>query len=211
MNFKSFSKIAAVSAIAMTLAMHAAGVVAAPYIIGQDVPVPFTATVDNTIDVVVTAGNFGTIAAMNSTAAGDVATATLTPGPGAQVLVDEHSTGFNTAAQAHIVGQDSAPGAAAIVDVTAAFESEEMFVTFGACTDLAGPGTEELVLSAITTSLGGATYDCTTPLAAGHTFTTTAGGTGQFYVGASISTDGTTDAAYTDGAYAGAVQMQITY
>ena len=211
MNFKSFSKIAAVSAIAMTVAMHAAGVVAAPYVIGTDVPVNFDATVDNTIDVAVTDGNFGTIAAMNSATVGDVATATLAPAAGAQVLTDDHSTGFNTTAQAHIVGQDSAPGAAAIVDVSVAFEDEEMYVTFGACTDLAGPGTEELILSAITTSLGGATYDCVTPLATGHTFTTSGTGTAQFFVGASISTDGTTDAAYTDGPYTGAVQMQITY
>lgn len=211
MNFKSFSKIAAVSAIAMTVAMHAAGVVAAPYVIGTDVPVPFTATVDNTIDVVVTPGNFGTIAAMNSSAVGDVATATLAPAAGPQVITDDHSTGFNTATQAHIVGLDSAPGAAAIVDVTAAFASEEMYVTFGACTDLTTGAGAVLRLSAITTSLGGATYDCTTPLATGHTFTTTAGGVGQFYVGASISTDGSTDVAYTDGNYNGAVQMQITY
>ncbi len=210
MNFKSFSKVAAVSAIAMTVAMHAAGVVAAPYIIGQDVLVPFTATVDNSIDVAVTPGDFGDIAVMNSNAGGDIASAILVPDILVTDLTDDHSTGYGTATQAHIVGSLNSANPATVA-VTSAFFTEDMYVTFTTCTNLTGPGPEVLRLSNITTSMGGPAYDCVTPMATGTTFATDAGGTYTFYVGATISTDGSTDVAYTQGAYAGSVAMQITY
>ncbi len=208
MNYKSFSKIAGISAIALIAAMHATDV-SAQYVIGTDQQVDFNATVDNTITVAVTPGTFGTIAAMNSTAVGDTATAVLPAAVGPQVLVDDHSTGFGTAAQALIVGEDANPGTAAEVVVTNAFDAEEMFVTFSTCANLTN-GTETFVLDDITTSMAGTPYDCTTPMTTGHTFTT-AGGGFTFQVGASITTDGLADVAYPDGVYTGSVQMQITY
>ncbi len=212
MNVKSFSKIAAVSAIAMAVSMHAAGVIAAPYVIGTNQTINFTATVDNTIDVVVSPGNFGTLAAMNSTAAGDTASAVLPPAAGPIDLVDQHSTGYGTADQAHIVGSDGTAAGATVV-VTSAFFNEAMYVTFTGCTNLVhATAPEDLILSSVTTSITGATpYDCVTPMAAGQTFTTSNAGDYTFYVGATITTDGSTDVAYTDGAYAGSVTMQITY
>lgn len=210
MNFKSFTKIAAVSAIALMGSLHAAGVVAAPYVIGTDLTIPFSATVDNTIDVVVTAGNFGTLAAMNSNAVGDVATAVLPAAAGPIDLVDDHSTGYGTATQAHIVGSNGTAAGASVV-VTSAFFNEAMYVTFTGCTDLVNGAGPEFPLSSITTSMGGAPYDCTTPMATGQTFTTDAAGAYTFYVGGTITTDGTTDVAYPGGVYNGSVTMQITY
>lgn len=212
MKMKTFSKFAAVSAVALMSVMHANNVFSAAYTIGTDVGVNFDATVVSDIDVAVTDGDFGTIAAMNSSAVGDTATTTLPAAAGAQVLVDDHSTGMGTATQASITGDDAAGGTAAVVDVTLGFENETMFVTFGTCVDLTAGAGPELLITAVTTDLPGATpYDCVTPMAAGDTLTLDAAGAGSFHVGASISTDGTTNAAYPAGAYAGSVQMQITY
>lgn len=211
MNLKSFTKVAAVSAFAMAVSMHAAGVVAAPYTIGTNLTIPFTATVDNSIEVVVTPANFGTVAVMNSTAAGDIASAVLPAVAGTVDLTDDHSTGYGTATQAHIVGSDGT-AAPASVAVSSAFFNEAMYVTFTACSNLVhASAPEDLILSDITTSLGGTPYDCSTPMVTGQTFTTDATGAFTFYVGGTIETDGTTDVAYTDGAYAGSVTMQITY
>lgn len=211
MNTKSFSKLAGISAIAMIAAMYATDV-SAQYVIGTNQAVNFNAIVDNTIDVTVTDGTFGTISAMNSNVAGDTATATLPALAGPQILVDDHSTGFGTATQAHIVGNDALPGTAAIVDVSNAFAGEQMYVTFTTCVNLTTGAGPRFVLDDVTTNLPGATpYDCATPMATGHVLTVDGTGVGQFFVGASITTDGTTDVAYPDGTYTGSVQMQITY
>lgn len=210
MNFKSFSKLAGISAIAMIAAMHATDV-SAQYTIGTVQTVDFTATVDNTITVAVTDGTFGTIAAMGSAVAADVATATLpAAGPAPQVIVDDHSTGFGTAAQAHIVGNDALPGSAAVVAVTNAFIDETMYVTFENCQNLT-LGPRNFPITAVTTSLPGATpYNCTGAMATGHVLTVDNTGAGTFYVGASITTDATSGA-YPDGVYTGSVDMRITY
>lgn len=216
MNTKSFTKIAAVSAIAMMAAMHAAGVVAAPVQIGDAVQVDITATVENTIDVAVTNPvRFGQIGAMNSLTAADIATASVAPD---DTLADDPGTGYGTADQASIVFDpgDVANTGAADVDITAAFENTDLFVTYDTCVDLAGPGAEVFNLISIQDNLPTAnSHNCATPAAFGaYTFGSgTTDGTGalSFNIGAVIETDGTADTAYTDGAYTGSVQMYVTY
>lgn len=217
MNIKSFGKIAAVSAIAMVAAMHAAGVVAAPVQIGDPVQVDITATVENTIDVTVTNPvRFGQIGAMNSQTAADTATA--------QVLPDDSTnggdpgTGYGTASQASIVFDpaDAANVGAADVAITGAFINTDLFVTYDTCANLTGPGTEVFVLHSIQDNLATPNnLDCTAAAAYGtYTFgsgTTDGAGALSFNIGATIDTDGSSDAAYTDGAYSGSVQMYVTY
>lgn len=209
MKLKSFSKVAAVSAFALVTALHATDVFSAAYVIGTDKPVTFNATVVNTIDVAVTPGDFGNLAVMNSSTLGDVATATLAPSA-TPTITDDHSTGYGTATQAHIVGDDTSTPVAALVDVSNAFTDEDMYVTFTTCADLTAGAGPVLKLTQITTSIDATVYDCTTPMTTGAHLTLT-GTTGQFYVGASISTDRSTNVAYPDGVYTGSVQMQITY
>lgn len=210
MNIKSFSKIAAVSAIAMMAAMHATGVVAAPVQIGDLIAVNFNAEVENTIDVVVTDGEFGVIGAMNHT----TSTASLVlPPSAAPVLVPDGGTGFLTAGQAAIVPDPTSatPATGAEVVVTAAFDTTDLYVTFDGCNDVTD-GTDTFLLSAITTSLDATTYDCVTPMATGSVGTTDGGGALTFYVGATITTDQSDDAAYGDSAaYTGSVDMYISY
>lgn len=216
MNIKSFGKIAAVSAIAMVAAMHAAGVVAAPVQIGDPVQVDITATVENTIDVTVTNPvRFGQIGAMNSQTAADTATARVAPN---DALTDDPGTGYGTASQASIVFDpgDVANTGAADVDITGAFANTDLYVTYDTCADLAGPGAEVFVLHSIQDNLPTPnSHDCTAAAAYGtYTFgsgTTDGAGALSFNIGATIDTDGSSDAAYTEGAYTGSVQMYVTY
>ena len=209
MKINSFTKLAGISAVAMMAAVYATGVVAAPIQIGDLVDVNFNADVENTIDVVVTDGEFGIIGAMNHT----TSTATLTLAPSATpVMVGDGGTGFLTAGQAAIVPDPTsatAPTGAEVV-VTAAFDTTDLYVTFDACQNLTN-GTETFLLSAITNSLDATTYDCVTPMATGSVGTTDGAGALTFYVGATITTDSATDAAYPDGAYTGDVDMYISY
>jgi hypothetical protein len=205
MNIKSFSKIAAVSAIAMVTALTATDVISAPYIIGTDAPIGFTATVDNSIDVAITNGNFGTISAHRAT---DIATVTLTADAAAEV-VDDHSTGLGTATQAHIVGDDSSTPAAATVAITSAFPTEEMFITFSDCVDLTN-GTDTFDLVSITD--GTVTHSCSDAISAPIAVTSdNAGAVTTFYVGATIATLPGALGPYSEGAYTGSVQMQVIY
>ncbi len=209
MKINSFTKLAGISAIAMMAAVYATGVVAAPIQIGDPVDVNFNADVENTIDVVVTDGEFGVIGAMNHT----TSTATLTlPPSAAPVLVPDGGTGFLTAGQAAIVPDPTSATAptGAQVAVTAAFDTTDLYVTFDTCTNLANGG-QTFLLSAITTSLDPTVYDCVTPMATGAVGTTDGTGALTFFVGATITTDSATDAAYADGTYTGDVQMYISY
>lgn len=217
MNIKSFGKIAAVSAIAMLAAMHAAGVVAAPVQIGDPVQVNITATVENTIDVAVTNPvRFGQIGAMNSLTVADTASATVNPDDSTDG--GDPGTGYGTASQASIVFDpgDVANVGAADVDITGAFANTELYVTYDTCVDLAGPGTEVFVLHSISDNLATPnSLDCTAAATYGtYTFghdTTDASGDLSFNIGATIDTDGSSDAAYANGGYTGSVQMYVTY
>lgn len=216
MNTKSFTKIAAVSAIAMMAAMHAAGVMAAPVQIGDAVQVDITATVENTIDVEVTNPvRFGQIGAMNSLTAIDIAEASVAPDDS---TTDDPGTGYGTASQASIVFDpaDVANVGAADVDITAAFANVELFVTYDTCADLAGPGPEVFTLVSVEDNLPTPnSQDCAAAATYGtYTFgsgVTDGAGALSFNIGATIATDATSDAAYTDGAYSGSVQMYVTY
>ncbi len=216
MNKKSFAKIAAVSAIAMMAAMHAAGVVAAPVQIGDPVQVDITATVENTINVAVTNPvRFGQIGAMNSQTVTDAAEASVAPDGS---TTDDPGTGYGTSSPASIVFDpgDSTNVGAADVDITAAFENTDLYVTYDTCEDLTGPGTEVFRLVSIEDNLATPnSLDCATAVALGaYTFgmgTTDGTGALSFNIGATIRTDGSSDTAYDDGAYTGSVQMYVTY
>lgn len=210
MNFKSFGKIAAVSAIAMATALHATDVMSAAYVIGTDVPVQFNAVVDNTIDVDVAPGTFGTIAAHRGVA-GDISTAILLP-QAAGAVVDSHSTGMGTSKTSLIVGDDTSVANGALVTITQTFQNEDMFITFDNCANLVN-GTEAFTLTAISTNIGaGTAHTCgagfSTPIAV---VTTGAGAIAPFYVGATIATTDTTPGPYTSGTYVGSVDMQVIY
>lgn len=211
MKLKTFSKVAAVSAIALMSVMHANNATSALVDLGTNVNVAFNATLVDQIDVAVTPGTFGTLAAMNSSLVGDTASITLPAAPGPLNLTDDHSTGMGTATQASIVGSDASAPAAALVAVTAGFNDEQMAVTFSNCVNLTAGAGPALILSQITTSIDATVYDCVAPMATGALLTLGATGAANFYVGATITTDGTTNAVYPDGAYAGSVQMQLTY
>ena len=210
MNLKSFSKLAAVSIIALGTAMHSTGVIAAAFQIGDAITVPFGATVENSMNVVVTGGTFGTIGAMNDLT--DVATMVLNPD---DTFTEDPGTGFGGTDPASIVVDPvgvPAP-AAANVAVTGAFENTDLYVTFQNCVNLTGGG-NTFLLDNITTDLttpGG--YDCAAALGAltAGIGTTSGAGALTFNVGASILTNQAAAAAYTDGAYTGSVTMYIAY
>ena len=217
MNIKSFGKIAAVSAIAMMAAMHASGVIAAPVQIGDPVQVDITATVENTIDVAVTEPvRFGIIGSMNSQTVTDDAQASVAPD---DTTTSDPGTGYGTASPASIVFSpaDAASVGAADVDITAAFFNTTLYVTYDTCADLAGPGAPVFELIGIEDNLTVPNaHDCTAVAATLGSYTFGSGttdGTGalSFNIGATIQTDGSSDAAYPDGAYTGSVQMYVTY
>lgn len=219
MKLRSFGKIAAVSAVALMASMHAAGVFAAPVTIqiGAPVTVPINATVANSIKVAVTPIQFGQVGSMNSTAVGDVATATITP---TGTKTESGGTGYGTAGQASLIFNPGSTIVAApsTVAVTAAFKTTALYVTYDTCVNLTSPaGSQTFKVKSIADDLttpGGIT-DCTVARALGTynfgTGTTDAAGALTFHVGATIQTDGSTNTAYENGAYTGSVNMYITY
>lgn len=201
----------------MGAALHSTGVIAAavvtnPYAIGTNLNVPVEATVDNALSVTITEMDFGTLGVMNSSAPGDTASITIAPSAAGTFTLVGPGLGMSFL-QASIVPENAATaGTAALVEITGAFQNTALYVTYSNCVNLSGPGAEILVLSDIVDDLTTpGVFDCTTPMTIAGTGTTGAAGDLTFHIGATLTVDGTTNAAYTSGAYAGSVQMQITY
>lgn len=226
MNIKSFSKLAAVSAIALTASLYASGIMAQTTItIGDDIDISVVAEVLNTIDVDVTDINFGTIGAMGNTLDPlDVAQLRLSP-DGTEV--DGRGTGYGTATQASMVfdpDDDSGARAPGEVAITNAFANTQMFVTIAqdTCTDLVDGNANVIHLASILLDDGVAVQELECdPLVTFGTYTGipfTTGPAGEFdlALGAIIETTdeiptSPNDGAYPSGTYTGEFTMYISY
>ena len=205
MKLTSFKKLAAVSAVALSVAIAGA---ANAVQIGTPVVIPITATVENTITVTVTTPvSFGTVGAIRDTV--DTASLAMTA---AGVVTEDPGNGFLGTDPAAMVFDPIgvAQPAAGVIDVTAAFENTALYVTYQNCINptLAG---EIFTLSAIVDNLlSPGSFDCAAARVIG--FETTDGtGALQFNVGATITTTTISNAAYTDGLYSGSVEAVFSY
>lgn len=224
MNTKSFKQFAAVSAIALTASLYASGVFA-QIEIGDDIEVEVLAEVVNTIDVVITDINFGTIGAMGNTVdPADTAQLRLEPDGNE---VDGQGTGYGTATQASMVfdpddaSTNREPGEVAI---TNAFADTQMFVTIAqdSCTDLVDASNNVIRLAAVIVDDGNAFQDIPCdPLVTfgnylGIPFTTDNTGGFDMALGAVLETTddiptSPNDGAYPSGSYAGEFVMYVSY
>ncbi len=205
MKLTSFKKIAAVSAVALGVAV-AGGAHAVQ--IGSPVVIPINATVENTITVTVTTPvSFGTVGAIRHTT--DTASLAMNA---AGVVTEDPGTGYGGTDPAAMVFDPVgvAQPAAGVIDVTAAFENTELYVTYQNCVNPALAG-EIFTLSAIVDNLATpGSFDCAAAAVIGHE-TTDGTGALQFNVGATITTTTISNAAYTDGAYVGSVEAVFSY
>lgn len=174
--------------------------------IGSPTTVPVNATVENSVTVTVTNPlDFGTVGAIRDT----VDTATLTVSP-ADVGTEDPGTGYGGADPAAIVFDPSDPPTAADIDITAAFENTELYITYQTCTNPVF-GADNFVLSGLIDNLAvPGSYDCAAAAVIGHE-TTDGAGALAFNIGGSITTTTGAATAYADGAYVGSFEMVVSY
>ncbi|MDD9899564.1 MAG: hypothetical protein OXT65_01130 [Alphaproteobacteria bacterium] len=206
MKLKNWKKMAAVSAIALSVAAYGTGAFAAAVQSGDPNTVNVTATVENTINVTVVDMDFGQIGAMGHGT--DTATMTLAPD---DTLTDDSDP------QASLVADPTSTPAAANITV-AAFQNTILYVDYQNIVDLVNGG-ETLVLDNIvdnldapTTGVGGTAGGWTSGGGSSTgDATTDGGGALVFDIGASISTTTAVTGAYTDGAFAGTFEVVVSY
>lgn len=205
MKLTSYKKFAAISAVVLGAAVYA-GHSANAIQIGSPTTVPVNATVENSVTVTVTNPvDFGTIGAIRDV----VDTATLSVDP-ADTAVEDPGTGFGGADPAAIVFDPSDAPTAADIDITAAFENTDLYITYQNCVDPV-QGADTFTLAGIVDNLNTpGSYDCAAAPVIG--FETTDGvGALSFNIGASITTTAGAATAYPDGAYAGSFEMVVSY
>ena len=206
MNLKSFTKFAAVSAVALSAAMYASGVIAASIQIGDAMDVNVNATVENTIDVVITDIDLGEIGSMNDTV--DIATFTLAPDG---TITDDPGNGFGNTDPASIVNNPDVASTPGTIDVTNAFFNTDLYATYDNCTDITD-GTDTFTLLSIADDMTTpGSYDCVADVLVAGVASTDGTGALTINLGVSITTDQAANAAYTDGAYTGDFDMFLSY
>lgn len=175
---------------------------------GDTETINITAAVDNTYSITITDVEFDAIAASDWTT-GTTATAHVAPDNSTSETAGDGWAGANPA---FIVFDPTGTTVAGEVAITAAFASTDIYVSYDNCQDLAhGTAAEVFVISRVWDDLASPSeYDCTNPPTVGVETTDPAGAL-TFNVGVEISTEGLNDAAYTNGAYAGSVDMYLHY
>ena len=207
MKFEQIRNVLMVSAVALAVA-YTSSAIAAPVQIGSPVTLDMDATVENTIDVVVTTPiNFGTIGAISDGT--DTATLTLSP---AGVVTEDPGTGYGGADPAAIVMDPSSVPTVGAIAVTAAFENTELYVTYQNVIDLANGGRTFEVTAVVDDLATPGAYDGVTDTMTtiGHETTDIAGAL-SFNIGASITTDTPGNTAYPDGNYDGGLDIVFSY
>lgn len=175
---------------------------------GDTETINITATVDNTYSIAITDVAFDTIAASDWTT-GTTATASVAPDGTESETAGDGWAGTNPS---FIVFDPAGTTAAGTVAITAAFANTDIYVSYDNCQDLAhATAPEVFVISRVWDDLASPSdYDCTNPPTVGVE-TTDGAGALSFNVGVEISVEGLNDAAYTNGAYTGSVDMYLHY
>lgn len=221
MNLRSFKKLAAVSAVALSAAMYSHTAGAAAVQSGDPTTVTTGATVENTFTVtVVQTLDFGTVGAMMDPT--DTATFTVEP-DGSDTFTDDPGNGYLGTDPAALVSSEDDPAVAANVTV-AGFKNVNIWVTYDNFTDVASGGdafeiqevhdnlsTLTCTGAAITTPTNGA---ATLAAPASPTIglgCTDASGDMDYLIGGTIETKTGTYGPYPDGAYAGAFDVTFSY
>lgn len=210
MKLGNIKLMAAVSAVALGVAMYSTTSLAVDVESGDNIQVNITGTVLNTIDITYTPIDFGTIAAV----ARNGAPAYYTVAPN-DAVTDDAGPLFT---DARIIQNTTSTPAAADIDIVA-FPNTPIFVDYDVTgTDLTFSG-ETLFIAHVTDNLtvpgnfqAAAPYNGVgAATSQGSATTDPVTGALSFNVGATIATDATQDLVYPSGAYTGSVEVTISY
>jgi hypothetical protein len=208
MKLKSFTKLAMVSAVALSVA-YAGGAYAANEI-GTPQTVNISGTVTNDIGMAITDADLGTFTAVKDTV--DVAVATVDPDG---TVHDDTGAGFGSLQPAEIVFDPTDQPAPAIVDLSGGYGNYAVLMGY--------TNVQPLINGANTIHISHLTYDLDTPGVwewggtPGGPATMTPGtgvltaGARTVHVGYSLATDTATAGSYPNGVYAGSFQIVMTY
>lgn len=208
----SLKKLAAVSAIALTIGLSAQTASAAQF--EMDGATPYTANVtagvDNTADLVVTDVAFGVIGVTSDA----VDTADLIMDP-AGAITDDLGAGVGGAGEAHIVSETNT-GTPGVATLSAGLANTQVFVYYRNLVDLTcgaclAPGNPDLVLEQIQDNLATpGSYTKSTATSVTGIGTTDATGALSWNIGATIQTVATANP-YETGTYSGKFDIMLTY
>lgn len=209
----SLKKLAAVSAIALTIGLSAQTASAAQF--EMDGSTPYTANVtagvDNTADLVVTDVAFGTIGVTSDA----VDTADLIMDPTTGTITDDLGPGVGGAGEAHIVSETNT-GTPGVATLSAGLANTQVFAYYSNLVDLTcggclAPGNPDLVLEQIQDDLATpGSYTQSTATSVTGIGTTDATGALTWNIGATIQTVATASP-YETGTYTGKFDIMLTY